>query len=83
MSSHPVPSGRGRIAIPLAQVRGKGIQHLHVFQSEEALNLDIEFEDGLVLELYFRVGFQASANVLEYRNGDSRVLKTLKLKTGT
>jgi hypothetical protein len=78
MPRHPVPAGRGRIAIPLASVKGKALLDLHVYQSEETLNLDLKFEDGLSLELFFHVGFQASAKLLEYKNGDVRVLKRLK-----
>ncbi len=47
-------------------------------RTEEALNLDLQFDDGIALELIFRVGFQASVTLLEYRNGDARVLKRIK-----
>jgi hypothetical protein len=78
MSTHPVPAGAGRIAIPVSHVQGKALLDIHVYQSEETLNLNLQFEEGLSIELFFRVGFQASAKVLEYKDGNSRVLKRLK-----
>jgi hypothetical protein len=78
MPTQPVPAGNGHIAIPLANVKGKALHNIHVYQYEEALNLDLQFADGLSLELIFRVGFQASANLLEYKQGNSRILKRLK-----
>jgi len=75
-----VPSGHGFAEIPLGQVEGKPLQSLQFYQTEDALNLDLQFLDGISLELIFRVGFQVSARLLEFKNGDSRVLKTLKPK---
>ena len=51
---------------------GNALQSLQFFQTEDALNLDLQFQSGISLELIFRVGFQASARLLEFRNGDSR-----------
>lgn len=75
-----VSSGHGLAEIPLGQVEGKSLQSLQFYQTEDALNLDLQFLGGISLELIFRVGFQASARLLEFKNGDSRVLKTLKPK---
>ena len=75
-----VPSGHGLAEIPLGQVEGKPLQSLQYFQTEDALNLDLQFQGGISLELIFRFGFQASARLLEFRDGDSRVLRTLKVK---
>ncbi len=80
MPRHLVPSGHGLADIPLGQVEGKPLQSLQFYQTEDALNLDLQFQDGISLELIFRVGFRASARLLEFRNGDSRVLKNLKPK---
>jgi hypothetical protein len=80
MRHHYVPSERGVADISLGQVAGKSIQSLQFYQTEDALNLDVQFQDGISLELIFRVGFQASARLLEFTNGDSRVIKNLKLK---
>jgi len=80
MRGHLVPSGHGLADIPLGQVEGKPLQSLEFYQTEDALNLDLQFQGGISLELIFRVGFQASARLLEFRNGDSRVLRTLKPK---
>ncbi len=82
MSSSPVPSGRGHITIPLGRAQAKPLQSIQVYQTEEALNLDLQFQDGIALELVFRVGLRASATLLEYRNGDSRVLRRIKPKLG-
>ncbi len=80
MPRHLVPSGHGLADIPLGQVEGKPLQSLQFFQTEDALNLDLQFQGGISLELIFRVGIQASARLLEFRNGGSRVLKNLKPK---
>ena len=80
MPRHFIPSGHSLAEIPLGQVEGKPLQSLQYFQTEDALNLDLQFLGGISLELIFRVGFQASARLLEFRDGDSRVLKTLKPK---
>ncbi len=78
MSSSPVPSGHGHAVIPLDGAQGKPLQSLQIYQTEEVLNLDLQFQDGMALELVFRVGFHASATLLEYSNGDARVLKRIK-----
>ena len=75
-----VPSGHGLAEIPLGQVEGKPLQSLQFYQTEDALNLDLQFLGGISLELIFRFGFQASARLLEFRNGNSRILKALKPK---
>jgi hypothetical protein len=80
MCHHLVPYGHGLADIPLGQVEGKPLQSLQFFQTEDALNLDLQFQGGISLELIFRVGIQASARLLEFRNGGSRVLKNLKPK---
>ena len=80
MPRHLVPFGYGLADIPLGQVEGKPLQSLQFYQTEDALNLDLQFLGGISLELIFRVGFQASARLLEFRDGDSRVLRTLKPK---
>jgi hypothetical protein len=80
MSSYPIPSEHGLVDVALDRAQGKPLQSLQVYQTEEMLNLDLRFEDGLEIELIFRVGFQASAKLLEYRNGDAHVLKRMKLR---
>jgi hypothetical protein len=80
MPRHLVPSEHGLADIPLGQVEGKPLQSLQFYQTEDALNLDLQFQGGISLELIFRVGFHASARLLEFRNGNSRILKALKPK---
>jgi hypothetical protein len=80
MSGNPVPSGYGYAEIPLGQIAGKPIKSVHVYQAEEALNVDLEFEDKFVLEMIFRVGFSASVKLLENDNGNYRIRRQMKLK---
>lgn len=75
-----VPSGDGYAEIPLGRSAGKPIKSIHVYQSEEALNIDLEFEDLSMLEMIFRVGFQASVKLLENKDGDYHVRQKIKLR---
>ncbi len=75
-----VSSGDGHAVIPLHGAQGKALQSIQTYQMEEALALDLQFQDGMALELVFRVGFKASGTLLEYVNGDARVLKRIKPK---
>lgn len=56
MSGSPVPFGHGYAEIPLGRSEGKPIKSIHVYQLEEALNIDLEFEDKSMLEMIFRIG---------------------------
>jgi hypothetical protein len=53
-----VPSGDGYAEVPLGQAEGKRIKSIHIYQDEEALNIDLELEDKSMLEMIFRVGFR-------------------------
>ncbi len=59
MSSCPVFSGSSPAVVSLDRAQGKPLQSLQVYQTEDALNLDLQFDDGIALELIFRVGFRA------------------------
>ncbi len=78
MSRYRVASGHGFSAIPLEQAEGKPIKGIHVSQAEDALNIDLQFQDNTSLELVFRTEFLVSATLLEYRNGNGHVIKKLK-----
>jgi hypothetical protein len=80
MPGYPVPSGHGYAEIPLGQTEGNPIKAVHVHQSEEALNVDLEFGDKSMLEMIFRVGFSASVKLLENDNGNYRVRRKIKPK---
>jgi uncharacterized protein YxjI len=73
-----VPSDRTGGAFTLTEVRGKAVDSIKVYQMEVALNLDIEFNDNTTLEIIARVGFRASANLLEFKGGNSTVLKKIR-----
>jgi hypothetical protein len=75
MPKYPVPSERGYSVIPLDRSTQKPLKSIHISQFEEALNVDLTFEDDTSLELIFRVGFSMSVTHLEYKDGDSRVIK--------
>jgi hypothetical protein len=80
MSGSPVPFGHGYAEIPLGRAEGKPIKSIHVYQLEEALNIDLEFEDKSMLEMIFRFGVRASVKLLENRDGDYHVLQSIKPK---
>jgi hypothetical protein len=46
MPKSTVPSGRSGGAFTLTEVRGKVVDSIKVYQMEEALNLDIDFNDN-------------------------------------
>jgi hypothetical protein len=81
MPVHPVPSGHGYAEIPLGLTERKPVKSVHVYQAEEALNVDLEFEDESMLEMIFRVGFSASVKLLENRGGDYHVRRKIKPQT--
>ena len=80
MSGSPVPFGHGYAEIPLGRTEGKPIKSIHVYQLEEALNIDLEFEDKSMLEMIFRLGIRASVKLLENRGGDYHVRQNIKPK---
>lgn len=69
--------GSGPSKVPLGNLKGMPLQAIEVYQTEEMLNLDIRLQDGHVLDLVFRVGFQASGTVLKWENGNSRVVRRI------
>ena len=69
--------GSGPSRVPLGKLKGMPLQAIEVYQTEESLNLDIRLKDGHVLDLMFRVGFQASGTVLKWENGDSQVVRQI------
>ncbi len=83
MSSTPVPFGHGYAEIPLDRSNGKPIKSIHVYQLEEALNIDLEFEDRSMIEMIFRIGVSASVKLLENKDGDYRVRQSIKPKLRT
>ncbi|MBB6144324.1 hypothetical protein HNQ77_002276 [Silvibacterium bohemicum] len=80
MSSTPVPFGHGYAEIPLGRSKGKPIKSIHVYQLEEALNIDLEFEDKSMIEMIFRIGVSASVKLLENKDGDYHVRQNIKPK---
>lgn len=77
MPKSTVPSGPTGGAFTITEVRGKVVDSIKVYQMEEALNLDIDFDDHTTLEIIARVGFRASATLLEFKGGNSAVLKNI------
>jgi hypothetical protein len=78
MPKSTVPSGRTGGAFTLTEVRGKVVDSIKVYQMEEALTLDIDFNDNTTLEIIARVGFRASASLLDFKDGNSTVLKRIR-----
>lgn len=61
--------------IPLGRAKGTPLHTISAYQSEETLNLDLQFEDGHCLELVFRIGLQASGTLVKWVNGNSEVVE--------
>jgi hypothetical protein len=80
MPSYPVPSGDGYAELPLGQAQGKPVKSIHIYQNEEALNVDLEFEDKSMLEMIFRVGFRSTINLLENKDGNYHLRTRIKPK---
>jgi hypothetical protein len=78
MPKSTVPSGRSGRAFTLKEVRGKEVEAVKVYQMEDELNIDVDFNDNTTLEIIARVGFRASANLLEFKAGNSTVLKNFR-----
>ena len=81
MSKRFIPLGSGHITVPLERAEGKPLHSLRIYQTEDTLNVDLQFENGIAVEIILRVRFEASANVLKYVNGTSRVLNKLDLRS--
>jgi len=78
MPSYPVPSSDGYAVVPLGQAQGKPIKSNQIYQDDEALNVDLEFEDKSMLEMIFRVGFRSTINLLDNKDGDYHLCKRIK-----
>ena len=80
MSSFSVPSGHGYMAIPLDSAESKPLKSIQIYQMEDSLNVDLEFEDESRMEIIFRIGFHTAARLLDYDGGNYRIRRNLKPK---
>jgi hypothetical protein len=78
MPSYPVPSNDGYAVIPLGSAQGKPVKSIHVYQDDEALNIDLEFEDRSILEMIFRAGFRATLKLSNYKEGNYVLRRTIR-----
>jgi hypothetical protein len=67
----------------LGDAEGKPVKSIHIYQDDEALNVDLEFDDDWMLEMIFRVGFRSTINLLENRGGDYHIRKRIKPRRST
>ncbi len=72
-----MPLSSSPSVVPLGPLKGKPLKAIEVYQTEECLNFDVQFEDGHVLDLTFRVGFQATGAVLKWERGNSHVVRRI------
>ena len=79
MSSRLVPSGSGYIAVSLERAQGKAIRALDTYQTDDTLNVNLRFDEDIAVELKFVIALKASATLLQYKQGDARVIKGLDL----
>lgn len=80
MSTFCLSSRQGTVVVPLDQAEGKPLKAVHVYLVDDALNLDLQFQDDTSIELIFRADYRASATLLAFENGNSRVIRKLKPK---
>ncbi len=73
-----MPIGSSPSRVPLGRLKGMPLKAIEVYQTEECLNFDVQFEDGHVLDLTFRVGFQATGTVLKWEKGNSHVVQRVR-----
>jgi hypothetical protein len=66
------------VEIPLGQAKGKAIKSVRVYQDQEALNIDLEFEDRSMLEMICRAGFHTLIKLLEGPDGGYHVVDNIK-----
>ncbi len=81
MSNRLVPSGSGYIAVSLERVQGKAIRGLDILQTDDTLNVNLRFHEDIAVELRFVIALKASATLLQYKQGDARVIKGLDLES--
>ncbi len=77
MEKDRIPFELREKAWSLDEVTGKPLKTIQIYQSDDALNLDIYFQDETMLELIVRVGFQATTTLLEDRGGELRVVNRI------
>jgi hypothetical protein len=58
-----------------AAAKGKSIESVEVSQDEGSLYLNLRLEDGLAIELSFAVAYHHNVSLVQWENGDSRVLE--------
>ena len=73
-----VPSGHGYIEVSLTGAERKSLKSVQVHQDCEALNVDLEFEDDSMLEMSFQTGFAASAKLLDYKDGNYLLRRSIR-----
>jgi hypothetical protein len=78
MPSYQVPSNDGYVVIPLGKAQRKPVKSIHVYQDDEALNIDLEFDDKSILEMIFRAGFRATLKLSDYKEGNYILRKTIR-----
>ncbi len=55
--------------------RGKILQKVHVSQDEGTLSIDLQLQDGLGIELTFPVSYRSNVSLVQWVNGDSRLIE--------
>jgi len=51
---------------------------IQIYQDDEALNIDLEFEDKSMLEMIFRAGFRATLKLSDYKEGNYILWSTIR-----
>ncbi|MBW4028771.1 MAG: hypothetical protein HIU93_15485 [Acidobacteria bacterium] len=50
------------------------LQAIRGYRDEEFLNLDLGFENGLALQMSFAVAYRQQIRLIQWANGNSRIL---------
>ena len=77
MPTRTVPFDDGHLAVSIGAARGRKLEGVTVYQTQDNLSLDIRFEEGFAMELSFDVRFKASARVLRFKGGVQNLLRSL------
>ncbi len=67
-------SSSGKV-VEFPQMKGRTVEKLELFTSADDHSVAIQFQDRTLLSLRFELGFTVSADYLDFKTGDGRVIK--------
>ena len=61
--------------VEFPQMKGRTVEKVELFTSADDHSIAIQFQDKTLLSLHFELGFTLSADYLDLKTGDGRVIK--------